>query len=87
MPADRRPAASLDSGRVTACKERQIGHCKIGPEEAQARVRQQSEARTEQDLCYTAGSGTVPQRGGIPVNMRKALAGREFVHWHLSRGG
>ena len=34
-------------------------------------MRQQSEARTRAD----GRCGTVPQRGGIPVNVREALAG------------
>ena len=52
------PAASLDSGRVAACQceGRRIGDCKprIGAGQGQARVRQQSEARTEKDRCYTS---------------------------------
>ena len=42
-----------------------------------ARQRQQSEARTEQDRCYT--SAQYPGEADIPENMRKALAGG--VRW------
>ena len=42
------------AGRVVACEERRIGDGKIGAGQGQARVPQQSEARTEQDRCYTA---------------------------------
>ena len=72
------------------CKEWRIGDCKISAGQGQARARQQlqSEARTAGQVLH---SGTAPQRGGIPVNMREALAGRaslagrEFVC--LSWGG
>ena len=64
---NRRPSASLCSGRAAACEERRIGQGRQG------RVRQQNEARTRAGPVLHRG--TVPQRGGIPVNMREALAG------------
>ena len=66
----RRPA-SQDSGRVAACEERRIGDCKIGAGQGQARVRQQSEAKTGAGPELHNQHST--SRGGIPENMREAL--------------
>ena len=80
---DRRPAASLDSGRVATSEERRIGDCEIAAEQRrQARVRQQSEARTEQDRCYTAAQ----YLGEAPCESARSAGGRSPLGRHGPAG-
>ena len=74
-PTGGRPRRCTAAGRVAACEERRIGDCKIGAGQGLPAGTRAAAEWSKEKPRPVLHSGIVPQRDGIPVNMREALGG------------